>query len=357
MLTEKGKESLIGYDSITITEALKKIDENALGILFIVDSDERLIGALSDGDIRRWLIKTGDLKAPATQAMNKKPKFVLEQNEADATKLMDENYITAIPVVDEQMHVINVVDNKNRAKKSYSTSKKLQGVPVVMMAGGKGTRLYPYTKILPKPLIPVGDKPIAELIIESFCEYGCNEYYLIVNHKKNMIKAYFGELETDYNVHFVDEEMPLGTGGGVSLLKGMIKDTFILTNCDNIVEDDYFKIYEYHKEHKNLITMICSLKNFSIPYGVVSLANEGTIKSMEEKPTFSFFTNTGCYIVEPEVIDDIPEGTFMGFPDMIEKYRSEGKNVGVYPISENSWLDMGEMDALEKMRAHLENKE
>lgn len=355
MLTEKCKESLIGCNNITITEALKKINENALGVIFIVDSEERLIGALSDGDIRRWLIKTGDLKAPAVRAMNNDPKFVSEQNEADATKLMHENYISAIPVVDHQMHVIRVVDNK--VKKPNKASKKLQGVPVVMMAGGKGTRLYPYTKILPKPLIPVGDKPIAELIIESFCEYGCSDYYLIVNHKKNMIKAYFGELEADYHVHFVDEDIPLGTGGGVSLLKGIIKDTFILTNCDNIVEDDYSKIYEYHKEHKNLITMICSLKNFSIPYGVVNLANEGTIKSMEEKPTFSFFTNTGCYIVEPEVINDIPEGTFMGFPDMIEKYRSEGKNVGVYPISENAWLDMGEMDALEKMRAHLENKE
>lgn len=357
MLTEKSIDILIGHKNISITEALNKINENALGVLFIVDSNYRLIGALSDGDIRRWLIKTGDLKASVVQAMNSNPKFVLEHHEADAAKLMDENYITAVPVVDEQMHVINVVDNKNRDKKTYRTLKKLQGVPVVMMAGGKGTRLYPYTKILPKPLIPVGDKPIAELIIESFCEYGCSDYYLIVNHKKNMIKAYFGELESNYNVHFVDEDAPLGTGGGVSLLKGMIKDTFILTNCDNIVEDDYSKIYEYHKEHKNLITMICSLKNFSIPYGVVNLANEGTIKSMEEKPTFSFFTNTGCYIVEPEVINDIPEGTFMGFPDMIEKYRSEGKNVGVYPISENAWLDMGEMDALEKMRAHLENKE
>lgn len=357
MLNEINKESLLGDSYITITEALKKIDANALGVVFIVDSERKLVGSLSDGDIRRWLIKTGDLKATATQAMNKTPIYIFEQNEANATKLMDDNYITAIPVVDSQLRVIKVVDNKNKAKNHHRISNKLQGVPVVMMAGGKGTRLYPYTKILPKPLIPVGDKPIAELIIESFCEYGCNEYYLIVNHKKNMIKAYFGELETDYSVHFVDEDKPLGTGGGVSLLKGMINDTFILTNCDNIVEDDYSKIYEYHKEHKNLITMICSLKNFSIPYGVVNLANEGTIKSMEEKPTFSFFTNTGCYIVEPEVIDDIPEGTFMGFPDMIEKYRSEGKNVGVYPISEKAWLDMGEMDALEKMRAHLENKE
>lgn len=355
-MIEKNKEALIGFDDITITEALKKIDENALGVLFIVDSEGKLLGALSDGDIRRWLIKTGDLKASVTRAMNVNPKYVLEQKEKDAIKLMDEYYITAIPIVDDQMRVIDVVDNKNKTQKPCKDLKILQNVPVVMMAGGKGTRLYPYTKILPKPLIPVGDKPIAELIIESFCEYGCSDYYLIVNHKKNMIKAYFGELETDYHVHFVDEDVPLGTGGGVSLLKGMIKNTFILTNCDNIVEDDYSKIYEYHKEHKNLITMICSLKNFRIPYGVVNLANEGTIKSMEEKPTFSFFTNTGCYIVEPEVIDDIPEGTVLGFPDIIEKYRSEGKNVGVYPISENAWLDMGEMDALEKMRAHLENK-
>ena len=175
MLTEKSKETLLSHDSITITEALKKIDENALGVLFIVDSEGKLVGALSDGDIRRWLIKTGDLKAHATQAMNNDPKFVFAQNEKDAIKLMDENFINAIPVVDSQMRVINVVDNKNKANTHNKTSKKLQGVPVVMMAGGKGTRLYPYTKILPKPLIPVGDKPISELIIESFCEYGCRQ--------------------------------------------------------------------------------------------------------------------------------------------------------------------------------------
>ena len=156
MLTEKGKESLIGHDSLTITEALKKIDENALGVLFLVDSEGKLIGALSDGDIRRWLIKTGDLKALVTMALNKNPKFVLEQNEADAIKLMDENFITAVPVVDSQMRVINVADNKNKANTHNKTSKKLQGVPVVMMAGGKGTRLYPYTKILPNLLFLLG---------------------------------------------------------------------------------------------------------------------------------------------------------------------------------------------------------
>lgn len=350
-------DSFIGRAELKIVDALKIIDANALGILFVVDNEDKLVGALSDGDIRRWLIKTGDLQADIRLAMNKNPKYIIEGNEKTSARILEENYISVIPVVDDEMHIKDIIDNRELPDTVDTKIDSLKGVPVVMMAGGKGTRLYPYTKVLPKPLIPVGDKPIAELIIDSFADYGCDEFYLIVNHKKNMIKAYFSDIEADYRVEFVDEDKPLGTGGGVALLRGMIKDTFILTNCDNIVEDDYSKIYQYHKEHKNLITMICSLKNFSIPYGIVNLADEGNIKSMEEKPTFSFFTNTGCYIVEPEVIDDIPEDTFMGFPDMIERYRAEGKKVGVYPINEKSWLDMGEIPALESMREHLEKKE
>lgn len=346
----------IGHQSLNMVDALKKIDKNALGVLFIVDDECKLIGALSDGDIRRWLIKTGELNAAVENAMNKKPKYLLDKDENKAQQIMSENYISVIPVVDSEMHILEVLDNKDLPHETDEKKDTLKGVPVVMMAGGKGTRLYPYTKVLPKPLIPVGDKPIAEMIIDSFADYGCDDFYLIVNHKKNMIKAYFSDIDADYKVQFIDEDKPLGTGGGVSLLKGKIKDTFILTNCDNIVEDDYSKIYKYHKEHKNMITMICSLKNFSIPYGVVNLADEGKIKSMEEKPTFSFFTNTGCYIVEPEVIDDIPKDTFIGFPDMIEKYRAEGKKVGAYPINEKAWLDMGEIPALESMREHLEKK-
>lgn len=346
----------IGHKSLKMVDALKKIDKNALGVLFIVDDESRLVGALSDGDIRRWLIKTGDLYSPVENAMNKSPKYVYDTSKEKAKEIMAQFFIAVIPVVNIDMNIVDIIDTRVVPDDIKEINDSLKEVPVVMMAGGKGTRLYPYTKVLPKPLIPVGDKPIAELIIDSFSDYGCDEFFLIVNHKKNMIKAYFSDLESDYRIEFVDEDKPLGTGGGIALLKGKIKDTFILTNCDNIVDDDYSKIYKYHKEHNNLITMICSLKNFTIPYGVVNLASGGNIQSMEEKPTFSFFTNTGCYIVEPEVIDDIPDNVFMGFPDMIEKYRNEGKNVGVYPVNERAWLDMGEIPALESMREYLENK-
>ena len=224
-----------------------------------------------------------------------------------------------------------------------------------MMAGGKGTRLYPYTKILPKPLIPIGDIPIAEHIINHFREYGCRDFFLIVNHKKNMIKAYFNELDKDYNINYIEEEIPLGTGGGLSLLKGKISSTFILTNCDTLIEEDMAKIVKCHKERQNLITIVCALQNVQIPYGVVNVGNDGRIESMEEKPNLSFLTNTGCYIVEPEVIEKLETGKAIGFPEVVEKYKAKGAKVGVFPISERAWMDMGQMDELEKMKKRLES--
>ena len=344
----------LGTASMTVVEAMQKIDKNAKGILFIVDEGKKLLGSLTDGDIRRWLIKTGALQADVSRAMNHNPVSILNNEKMNVCEIMELYSIFALPVVGKRGEVLDIIFD---AKEVHDEpSDKLHGIPVVMMAGGKGTRLYPYTQILPKPLIPVGESPIAEHIINQFYADGCRDFHLIVNHKKNMIKAYFNEIEKDYHIFYADEDEPLGTGGGLSLLKGKIDKTFVLTNCDTLIEADFSKIYQYHKEHDNIITMICSLKNYQIPYGVINLGNGGQIESMEEKPTFSFFTNTGCYIVEPEVIKDIPEKTMIGFPDLLEMYRKEGKNVGVYPINESSWMDMGEMDTLEQMRKRLEKR-
>lgn len=165
------------------------------------------------------------------------------------------------------------------------------------------------------------------------------------------------KLKKNYKLNYIDEDKPLGTGGGVSLLKGKINSTFILTNCDILIQEDYGKIYDFHKEERNIITMVCSLKNVKIPYGIVEIGKTGEIEKMKEKPEFSFFTNTGMYIVEPKVIEELEENTAIGFPDIIEGYREKGEKVGVYPISENSWLDMGQLDEMEKMRRRLERDE
>lgn len=226
-----------------------------------------------------------------------------------------------------------------------------------MMAGGLGTRLYPYTKILPKPLIPVGEQPIAELIMDRFRDFGCHDFTMIVNYKRGMIKSYFGELEKDYTVNFADEDVFMGTGGGLCLLKGKMKSPFFFTNCDTLLDVDFGDIYEYHKAHGNLVTMVCAFKHYTVPYGVVELGEDGGIAAMREKPELDFLTNTGVYVVEPRVVEEMRDGEKIGFPDVIERYRAAGEKVGVYPISESSWMDMGQLEELEKMRRKLESQQ
>lgn len=335
---------------MTILEAMQRLNQASARVLFITEKG-RLQAAISDGDVRRWIINGGDIHKEVKCCANYEPKYLVNESEEYALTFLKENFIEVVPIVDEDMHIQNIVRwNQNNER----TPKPQINLPVVMMAGGKGTRLYPYTQILPKPLIPIGEIPISEHIINQFREYGCTDFYLVVNHKKNMIKAYFNEVSKNYNVFYVDEEVPLGTGGGLSLLKGKINSTFILTNCDILVREDFSKIYEYHKKNRNIITMVCALQNIQIPYGVVNISKGGQIESMEEKPRLSFLTNTGCYIVEPEIVDEMKENTVIDFPNVIEKCRKKGKNVGAFPIGENEWMDMGQMDGFEKMIKRLE---
>lgn len=333
----------------SILDAMKQLDKSAKKILF-VHEEGKLLASVTDGDVRRWIMKRGDLQAPVKCAANYRPKYLYE-NQADlAARTMKEYSIDAIPIVDEQ-HMLKRVAFMNDAEQGHGVFDK--EMPVVIMAGGLGARLSPYTNILPKPLIPVGDYPIAEHIINRFCAYGCRQFYMIVNYKRNMIKAYFDELDKEYRLDFIEEEKALGTGGGISLLNGKIKGTFVLTNCDILIDDDLTKAHKQHVESGNLITMVCSLKNFTIPYGVVNVGENGAVESMQEKPDMSFFTNTGCYFVEPEVVEDLEYNEPIDFPAIIEKYMGEGKRVGIYPIGEEAWLDMGQLDELEKMKARL----
>ncbi|WP_182199783.1 sugar phosphate nucleotidyltransferase [Paraliobacillus salinarum] len=341
------KEFLID-ENATMLDAMALLDKVAKKVLFVV-REGQFVAAITDGDIRRWILKKGNLEARVKDIANYNPKYIFEKDKMIAKEFMRENAIEALPIVDNNKDIISVVLWNGEIK--YRENIK---VPVVIMAGGLGTRLYPYTKILPKPLIPIGEIPIVEHIINRFNEYGNDEFYLVVNHKKNMIKAYFNEIEKNYKVDFVDENEPLGTGGGLSLLKGKIDKTFILTNCDILIEEDYKKIYDFHKRENNLITMVCSLKHIRIPYGVVEINENGEIDKMREKPEFSFFTNTGMYFVDPRVIDELENNKAVGFPDIVEKYKKAGEKIGVYPISENSWLDMGQLDEMERMRTRLE---
>lgn len=347
--------TLCGKSSIKIVEAMEKIDANAHGILFVISGENKLIGAISDGDIRRWLIKTGDLNAEIIELMNKTPKFLHFGNREKSISYMKKNRIRALPIVDEQMQILDIIfedDDTVDGKKSKALSK----VPVIIMAGGKGTRLYPYTKILPKPLIPIGDIPILERIINRFCDYGVNDYYITVNYKKGMIKSHFAELQPEYSIQYVEEERPMGTGGSIKLINKTFKTPVIVTNCDILIEADFEDIYLYHKKSGNKMTIVSALKNVEVPYGVLHSAEKGIITSMEEKPKLSYFVNTGMYIIEPEMIEFIPEDTFFHMTDLADSLMNKGFQVGMYPISEDSFLDMGEFEEMKRMEEKLNLK-
>ncbi len=341
------KKLLISGD-LTILDAMKQLDEAAKQILFVAD-DNKLLGTLTDGDVRRYLLKGGNLSGKVHEACNKHPKYIFEDDVNNAQSFLKLNRIVSVPIVKKDMTILSIVFATGE---ELTKSEKIN-LPVVIMAGGKGTRLYPYTKILPKPLIPIGELPICEHIMNYFQKAGCEKYIFVVNHKKQMIKAYFSDNEKSEQVSFIDEDIPLGTGGGLSLLKGKISEPFFLTNCDVIIRTDYSEIYKFHKDNGNAITMVCAYKHFKIPYGVIDMGVNGAIEKMVEKPEYSFLTNTGMYIVEPYVLDDIQDNFSQGFTDIIESQISKGRKVAVYPVSEKSWLDMGEMDSFENMRKEL----
>ncbi len=340
-------DMLVGSRHLLISEAMQRIDQNAKGILFLEDAKGLLVGCVTDGDIRRFLLAGGEMSDNIMRAANCKPKFAHMLIEAKS--MYHEQDYVAIPIIDKDGKITDIYSGDEQKSKVRTAL----NIPVVINAGGRGTRLDPFTRVLPKPLIPVGDLPIIEHIMKEYQSYACNEFHIIVNYKRELIKAYFADNDNHYNINWYDELKPLGTGGGLSLLRGKFKDTFFFANCDALLMANYESMLKFHKENENAITMICACKNINIPYGVVEMGINGTIKDMREKPLMSFLTNTGIYIVEPGVIDEIKDNVPIGFPDIVERERQKGKRVAAFPVSENDWMDMGQLPELEKMRLRL----
>ena len=353
-MTEENLSQFIGNCNMTIVDAMEMIDKNASGVLFLADDNGRLAGCLTDGDIRRWLIKTGDLQAVVSSAMTKTPKSVNIIEKDKAHDFMKSWQITSVPVVDDRHRIVDVVLSTDFTQGKPTTNKpSLSGVPVVVMAGGKGTRLYPYTKILPKPLIPIGDTPIVERIMNYYTGYDMNEFYMTVNYRKEMIRSYFADGEFPFSIKYVEETTPLGTGGSLKLIEDRFDCPLFVTNCDALILADYDKIYDFHVKNGNVITMVSAVKNITIPYGVLHTKENGELVGMEEKPKLSHMINTGMYVINPDVIDLIPDGCMFHMTHLVDKVRANGQKVGVYPVSEDSFLDMGEFDEMKRMEEKL----
>lgn len=332
----------------TVRDAMRQLDHTSKKILFVTEG-QRLCGTLTDGDIRRFLLSGGKMEAPVAATAHRHPKIAQSEKQARAMLVSAGGVLMAVPVVNTKGMLLDIV---LEADDNAPPPPQL-GMPVVIMAGGMGKRLDPYTRILPKPLIPIGDLPIIEHIMQYFLRYGCTEFHIVVNYKKELLKAYFNDSQRDYHIRWYDEEQPLGTGGGLSLLKGCLDRTFFFTNCDILLRSDYAKMAEFHRTSRNVVTIVGACKNVTIPYGIVETGEGGIITAFREKPEMSFLTNTGLYLVEPEVLGDIPGDKPQGFPDIIEGQRQKGRRTAVYPVSEEEWLDMGQLEELERMRQKL----
>lgn len=335
-------------ENISVLETMEKIDSGARGIAFVC-RDRELIAVVTDGDIRRYILQGGDLQRPVWEIAHHNPISLLSTRERQAEDVMRREYITAVPIVNSKNEILDIKFWREEIQDKEDGRRALN-IPLVIMAGGKGMRLRPYTDILPKPLIPIGDRAITEHIMDRFAKYNCTHIIMIVKYKKDFIKAYFTDNETKRDIVFIEEQEYLGTGGGLKLLSGQIKDTFFMSNCDILINADYAEILDYHRKSGNIITMVCARKDFEIPYGTVCLDSDNQIIEMKEKPHFDYYVNTGLYVIEPSFLEYIPQNIFVHITDVIEKCVKNGEKAGSYLIRDDDWMDMGQLDELEKMK-------
>ncbi len=332
------------HPKATIKEAMGSLDKTAEKVLLVVDENQALIGALTDGDIRRYILKGRDLTGTIENAYKPNPIFIFQEDfDSEKTKaIFLENKIDLIPILDQNRKVVDFITWEKAFGNNRKPENQKLNVPVVIMAGGKGTRLEPFTRVLPKPLIPVGDKPVIDHIIDRFRVYGISEFYLTIHHMSKIIRAYFEEKEPDYSVGIFEEDEPRGTAGSLKLLADKLNKPFFVSNCDIIIEADYADLYRFHMQNRHDITLVASARQFNIPYGICELNGGGSLERIKEKPEYNFLVNAGMYVLNPVVLELIPDNQLFHITQLIEKIKENGGQIGVYPVSEKAWIDVGQ---------------
>ena len=341
---KKDFSDLVVSPKDSVLQVLKKMDISKHKLLLVL-KEGKFISLVSIGDIQRAIIKGVDLNNEVKSILRSEITVAHEEDDINKVKEhMKTRRNELMPIVSKDDNtLVDVIFWEDLFESESKKVKNNFSLPVIIMAGGFGTRLKPLTNILPKPLIPLNEKTIIEDIMDKFVDCGCSDFHISVNYKAELIEYYFDSLNNpSYNISYFKEPKPLGTAGSLHLLKDKIHETFFVSNCDILIDEDYSEILEYHKANNNEITVVAALKNFSIPYGIFTTGGSGLLKSIEEKPEMVFKINTGLYILEPHLISEIPEDDFYHITFLIEKLIKEERRVGVFPISEGSWIDVGE---------------
>jgi dTDP-glucose pyrophosphorylase len=327
----------------TLLHALKLMDEIERKLLLVMEGN-RYIGLLSIGDIQRAIINNTNLNEPIGSILRKEDITVGKPEDSmEEIKAMMLRYRTEfMPVVDEQGGLLELYFWEDLFGVKEKEVQELFDLPVVIMAGGIGSRLKPLTNVLPKPMVPISEKTMLEEIFDRFNKHGSNRFFISLNYKADLIKYYVNNLQLEDEIVFFKEEKPLGTAGSLSLLRGALNETFFVSNCDILIDQDYSEILRFHRENENEITIVAALKHFPIAYGTIETGDNGLLTKLVEKPELTFKINSGMYILEPELIDEIPRDKFYNITDLIESLQKKGRKVGVFPVSQKSWTDVGD---------------
>jgi dTDP-glucose pyrophosphorylase/predicted transcriptional regulator len=343
------KIDVVINSDLAIREAMKILDKVAEKCLLVVDGHKKLLGTLTDGDLRRSILSGVEFSEDISDSYKVDPVFLVQNQYTidKAEKILNDNKIDLLPIVDKEHKVLDYL-TLSKINKSKKINNSLDNVSVVIMAGGEGVRMRPFTNVLPKPLVPIHGKPIIEHIIERFTKVYCSDFHLTVNYKRKILKAYFEELQPKYDVSFVDEDKPLGTAGSLQFLRGKFKNPFFVTNCDIIVKTNYVSLYEFHKKGGYDISLVASNKEYIIPYGTCELDGNGCLSHINEKPKYNFLINTGLYVLNPDILNLIPNDKFYHITHLIEDAKNQGKKVGVFPVNNESWVDVGQWTEYKK---------
>jgi dTDP-glucose pyrophosphorylase len=344
----KNWQSTLIAPEAPIMEAIRILDEDAAHICLVTDPDRKLLGTITDGDIRRGILRTLALSDPVSKVMNSDPCVAgPEETGPGILATMTRLQFRQMPVLDAAGRVIAL----QTINELYSQSIRRPN-RVVLMAGGLGTRLRPLTDSLPKPLIPVGQKPVLETIVESFAEQNFEKFYLSVNYKAEMVEDYFGDgSRWGVDISYLHEEKPLGTAGPLGLIEDHLDDPLIVMNGDLLTRVNFGHLLDFHREQDKPATMGVREYDVQVPFGVVQM-DQSNIIGIDEKPIHKFFVNAGIYVIDPQVLALISRGQAMDMPDLFQTIIEQGHKPAAFPIREY-WLDIGRLDDLNRANSEF----
>lgn len=341
---KRSYDDLIIAPTATMLQAMEQMDRVGHKLLMVKEADA-FVGLLSIGAIQRAIVRGESPKVQIGTILRKGIVVCTTKDSADKIKSeMLRCRAEYMPILDEAGRVADVVFWSDVFEENAHTRATVgkYDLPVVVMAGGEGTRLRPLTNILPKPLLPIGKKTIVETIMDRFVDIGCKRFYISLNYMADTIERYLTEHNDGrYELTFFREDKPMGSGGSLSLIRDQIKEPFFVTNCDNILQQDLSEIVEVHRQNKNEMTVVAAVKSMKLPYGNLVTGEQEQVVRVEEKPEFLFRVNTGVYILEPKLLHEIPINQYYPITDLMNTIIARDGRVGCFPITDGSWCDIG----------------